>query len=47
MGATKLPSECLWRERWLVWGYVCIESAQSSSFGLRPPNQKLLPMPLH
>ena len=36
MDATKLPSECLWRERWPVWGYVCVESAQSSSFSPHP-----------
>ena len=27
-------------------GYVGVESAQSSSFGPRPPNEKLLPTPL-
>ena len=26
----KIPSECLWCERWPVWGYVGVESAQSS-----------------
>ena len=26
----KIPSECLWCERWPVWGYVDVESAQSS-----------------
>ena len=29
MGATKIPSECLWHERWPVWGYVGAEFAQS------------------
>ena len=28
----KIPSECLWCERVPVWGYVGIESAQSSIF---------------
>ena len=37
MGATKIPSECLWHEKWPVWEYVCIESVQSSTFG--PPNK--------
>ena len=32
MGAKKIPSECLWFERWPVWGYVGIESAQSSFY---------------
>ena len=30
MSATKIPNECLWHEKWPVWGYVCIESAQTS-----------------
>ena len=36
MGARKIPSECLWLERWPVWGYVCIESVQFCSFGPLP-----------
>ena len=32
MGAAKIPSECLWCERWPVWGYVDGESAQSSFY---------------
>ena len=46
MGDTKIPNECLWGERWPVWDYVGVVSAQSSSFGPHLPNQKLLPMPL-
>ena len=46
MGATKIPNECLWNERWPVWEYVGVESLQSSSFGPHTPNQKLLPTPL-
>ena len=30
MGAAKIPSECLWCERWPVWGYIGVSSAQSS-----------------
>ena len=30
MSAAKIPNECLWHERWPVWGYVGIDSAQSS-----------------
>ena len=30
MGSTKIPSDRLWHERWPVWGYVGIESPQSS-----------------
>ena len=30
MGAAKIPNECLWHEKWPVWGYVGIELAQSS-----------------
>ena len=30
MGAAKIPSECLWCERWPVWRYIGVESAQSS-----------------
>ena len=26
----KIPSECLWCEIWPVWGYVGVESVQSS-----------------
>ena len=26
-----IPTECLWSERWSVWGYVGVESAQSSN----------------
>ena len=29
MGATKIPSECLWHERWPIWGYIGAEFAQS------------------
>ena len=32
MGATEIPSECLWHERWPGWGYVGVESVQSSFF---------------
>ena len=39
MGATKIPSECLWLEGWPVWGYRC-------AISFLPPNQKLLPTPL-
>ena len=31
MGAVKILHECLWYVRWPVWGYVGVESAQSSS----------------
>ena len=31
MSATKIPSECLWHEKWPVWGYIGIESVQSSN----------------
>ena len=47
MSATRIPSKYLWRERWLVLGYVGVKSGQSSSFGPRPPNEKLLPRPLN
>ena len=30
MRATKIPSECLWHEKWPVWGFVGIESGESS-----------------
>ena len=30
MGATNKLNEFLWHERWPVWGYVGVESAQSS-----------------
>ena len=30
MGAAKIPSECLWCERWPVWRYVGVKSVQSS-----------------
>ena len=30
MCATKNTHECLWHERWPVWGYVGVKSAQSS-----------------
>ena len=29
-GFIKIPSECMWHERWPVLGYVGVESAQSS-----------------
>ena len=32
MTATKIPNECLWHEKWPVWEYVGIESAQSSYY---------------
>ena len=41
MGATKITSECLWHDGWPVWGYVGVESAQSSSFGPGPPQPKV------
>ena len=31
-GAIKIPNECLWCERWPVWGYVGAELAQSSYY---------------
>ena len=46
MGTAKIPSDNLWHERWPVWGYVGIESAQSSFFGPHASNQNLFPMPL-
>ena len=29
-GPTKIPNQHLWRESWSVWGYVGVESAESS-----------------
>ena len=31
MGATAIPREYLWCERWPVWGYVCVKSVHFSS----------------
>ena len=38
MGATRIPSESLWRERLPVLGYVGVKSGQSSSFGPQTPH---------
>ena len=38
MGTTKIPSECLWRGGWPVWGFVGVELVQSSS---SPPQPKI------
>ena len=30
MGATKIPREWLWHERWPVWGYARVKLVQSN-----------------
>ena len=47
MGAAKNTSEYLWCERWPVWGYVGIESAQSSFSSYYSAIQRSTVLQLH